>query len=68
MFKKRCQYPVEKWAMQGRVGAHHEMFNGQMKNWGIHSQVFHHRIIYSLHGDVSRGCVSLRLRLRLRLR
>ena len=51
--------------MQGRVGAHHEMFNGQMKSWGIHSQVFHHRIIYSLHGDVSRGCVNICLLLRL---
>ena len=40
--------------MQGRVRAHHEMLNGQLKNWGILSQVFCHHIM--MHGDVFWAC------------
>ena len=40
--------------MQGRVRAHHETLNGRLKNWGILSQVFRHRI--TMHGDVFRAC------------
>ena len=40
--------------MQGRVRAHHEMLNGQLKNWGILSQVFRHHIM--MHVDVFRAC------------
>jgi hypothetical protein len=32
--------PAEKWAMQGRVRAHHKMLNGWLNNWGILSQVY----------------------------
>ena len=39
--------------MQGRVRARHEMLNGQLKNWGILSQVFRHHIM--MHGDVFRA-------------
>ena len=40
--------------MQGRVRARHETLNGQLKNWGILSQVFCHHI--TMHGDVFRAC------------
>jgi hypothetical protein len=40
--------------MQGRVRACHETLNGQLKNWGILSQVFRHHI--TMHGDVFRAC------------
>jgi hypothetical protein len=33
------------------------MLNGQLKNWGILSQVFCHHI--SMHGDVFWACVML---------
>jgi hypothetical protein len=46
--------PAENWAMQGRVRARHEMLNGQLKTWGILSQVFRHRI--TMHGDVFCAC------------
>ncbi len=46
--------PAEKWAMEGRVRAHHETLNGQLRNWGILSQVYHHNIMQ--HGDVFRAC------------
>jgi hypothetical protein len=46
--------PAEKWAMQGRVRARHEMLNGWLKNWGILSQVYRHDIMR--HGDVFRAC------------
>jgi hypothetical protein len=46
--------PAEKWAMQGRVRAHHKMLNGWLKNWGILSQVFQHDIMQ--HGNVFRAC------------
>jgi len=41
--------------MQGRVRARHETLNGQLKNWGILSQVFRHHIM--MHGDVFWACV-----------
>ncbi len=46
--------PAEKWAMHGRVRAHHEMLNRPLKNWGILSQVFQHDIMQ--HGNVFRAC------------
>ncbi len=46
--------PAEKWVMQGRVRARHEMLNGQLKNWGILSQVYRHNIMR--HGNVFRAC------------
>jgi hypothetical protein len=46
--------PAEKWAMQGRVRAHHKMQNGQLKNWGILSQVYCQDIMW--HGNVFRTC------------
>jgi hypothetical protein len=46
--------PAEKWAMQGRVRACHEMLNGWLKNWGILSQVYPHDIMR--HGEVFRAC------------
>jgi hypothetical protein len=49
--------PTENLVMQGRARARHETFNGQLKNWGILSQVFRHHI--SLHGDVFRTCTVL---------
>jgi hypothetical protein len=49
--------PMENLGMQGRVRARHETFNGQLKNWGILSQVFRHHI--SLHGNVFWTCVVL---------
>jgi hypothetical protein len=45
---------AENRAMQGRVRACHETLNGQLKNWGILSQVFRHHI--TMHGDVFRAC------------
>jgi len=39
---------------QGRVRARHETLNGQLKNWGIITQVFRHHI--SRHSDVFRLC------------
>ncbi len=44
---------AEKWAMQGRVRAGQEMLNGQLKNWGILSQVYRHDIMW--HGKVFRA-------------
>jgi hypothetical protein len=41
---------VEKWVIQRRVRAHHEMLNGQLNNWGILSQVYRHDIMW--HSDV----------------
>ncbi len=46
--------PAEKWTMQGRVRARHEMLNGRLKNWGILSQVYWHDIMR--HGEVFRAC------------
>ena len=40
--------------MQGRARARHETLNGRLKNWGILSQVFCHRI--TLHGTAFRAC------------
>jgi hypothetical protein len=45
---------AEKWAMQGRVRAHHEMLNGWLKNWGTLSKVYRHNIVR--HGKVFRVC------------
>ncbi len=50
--------PAEKWAMQGRVRAHHNALNGWLKNWGILSQVYRHDIMR--HGDVFRACVVVK--------
>ena len=49
--------PAENWATQGRVRARHEMLNGQLKTWGVLSQVFHHHI--TMHGDVFRVCAVI---------
>jgi hypothetical protein len=49
--------PMENLAMQGRARARHETFNGQLKTWGILSQVFCHHI--SLHGNVFWTCAVL---------
>jgi len=46
--------PAENRGMQGRARARHETLNGQLKNWGILSQVFCHHI--TMHGDVFRAC------------
>ncbi len=46
--------PAEKWAMQGRLRAHHKALNGQLKNWGILSQVYRHNIMQ--HGNVFLAC------------
>ena len=46
--------PAENQAMQGKARAHHETFNGQLKNWGILSQVYCHHIMS--HGNVFRAC------------
>ena len=46
--------PAENRGMQGRVRAHHETLNGQLKDCGILSQVFRHHIM--MHGDVFRAC------------
>jgi hypothetical protein len=46
--------PVEKWAMHGRVRALHKMLNGQLKKWGILSQVYPHYIMQ--HGNVFWAC------------
>jgi hypothetical protein len=40
--------------MQGRMRGRNEMLNGQLKNWGILSQVFRHHI--TMLGDVFRAC------------
>ncbi len=45
---------AEKWAMQGRVRAHHEILNGWLKYWGILSQVYRHNIMW--YGNVFRAC------------
>ena len=47
--------PAEKWAMQGRLRARHEMLNRQLKNWGILSQVYRH-VIMVRHGKVFHAC------------
>jgi hypothetical protein len=47
--------PAENGAMQGRVRVRHETLNGRLKNWGVISLVFRHRIMR--HGDVFRACV-----------
>jgi len=44
--------------VQGRVRARHETLNGQLKNWGILSQVFRHNI--GSHGEVFWACVVVR--------
>jgi hypothetical protein len=46
---------ADKWAMQGRVRAHHKTLNGWLQNWGILSQVCLHNIMR--HGNVLRTCV-----------
>jgi hypothetical protein len=46
--------PAKNRAMQGRVRALHEILNGQLKTWGILSQVFRHRI--TMHDDMFRVC------------
>jgi hypothetical protein len=46
--------PAKKWAMQGRVRAHQETLNRQLKTWGIFSQVYRHNIMW--HGDVFWVC------------
>ncbi len=46
--------PMENRGMQGRVRARHKTLNGQLKNWGVLSQVFRHHIM--MHGDVFRAC------------
>jgi hypothetical protein len=46
--------PAEKRVMQGKVRAHHEMLNGQLKKWGILSQVYRHDIMW--HCKVFRAC------------
>ena len=43
--------------MQGRARARHETLNGRLKNWGILSQTFRHRI--HLHGTVFRACAVI---------
>jgi len=43
--------------MQGRARARHETLNGRLKNWGILSQTFRHRI--QLHGTVFRACAVI---------
>jgi hypothetical protein len=43
--------------MQGRVRAHLKTLNGQLKNWGILSQVFCHHI--SMQGNVFWACAML---------
>jgi hypothetical protein len=48
---------MENLAMQGRVRARQEIFNGWLKNWGILSQVFRHHIL--LHGNVVWACAVL---------
>ncbi len=45
---------MEKKTMQGRVRACHKMLDGQLKNWGILSQVFCHNI--SRHVNVFQAC------------
>ena len=47
--------PAVNQGMQGRVRAHHKTLNRWLKNWGILSQVFLHRIM--MHGDVFQACV-----------
>ena len=49
--------PAENLAMQGRVRARHETFNGRLKNFEILKQVFRHDISY--HGPVLRACCVL---------
>ena len=49
--------PAENRAMQGKVRARHETFNGRLKNWGILSQVYRHHIMS--HGDVFRACAEV---------
>ncbi len=46
--------PPELKEMQGQVRAHHETLSGQLKNWGILSQVFRHHM--TLHGTAFRAC------------
>ncbi len=45
---------AEKQAMWGRERVHYKMLHGQLKNWGILSQVIRHHI--SWHGDVFWAC------------
>ena len=54
---KNANARPEKLRMQGRVRARHETLNGRLKNWGILSQVFRHKII--LHGKVFRACAVI---------
>ena len=49
--------PPELQKMQGRARARHETLNGRLKNWGILSQKFRHRI--NLHGTVFRACAVI---------
>jgi hypothetical protein len=46
--------PAENCLMQARKRAWHEMLNGQLKTWGILSQIFRHNIF--LHGNVFQAC------------
>ena len=48
---------AENWGMQGRVMAWYEMLTGELKNWGILSQVFRHHVLR--HGDVFRVLCSV---------
>jgi hypothetical protein len=54
-FPQNVGSPAEKWVMQGRVRARHEMLNRQLINWGILSQVYRHDIMQ--HGNVFWACV-----------
>ncbi len=56
-FPANATNPPENLMMQGRVRSHHEMLNGQLKNWGILSQVYRHDILH--HSDVFRACAVL---------
>jgi hypothetical protein len=49
--------PAEKWAMQWRVKAPHEMRNGWLKNGGILSKVYQHDIMW--HSNVFPACIVL---------
>jgi hypothetical protein len=49
--------PAEKWVMQGRVRARHEILNGWLRNLGILSQVYRHGIMR--HGNVFWACAAV---------
>jgi hypothetical protein len=48
---------AEKWTMQGRVRARHEMLNNRLNNWRILSQVYRHDIMW--HGEVFWACAAV---------